>query len=259
MTAVLGAKNPRVVELRRLFGRRSSRSAEVVLESPRTVGEALDSGIAVTTVVIPEAGVDAPEVVSVLDRLDAGVEVLVVRDHVFDKLSPSVSPQPMLATLPRPVIELPPTASVTDVVLVLIGVADPGNTGTLIRSADAVGAKAVVVVGGADPWGSKAVRSSSGSVLRVPVVSAIDAREALGSLSSAGYRVVATDVESGEPHDGGVLAPPVAIVLGSESHGLDRSISPRVDAWANIHMPGRAESLNVAMAGTLLLYEATRA
>ncbi len=259
MTAVLGANNPRVVELRRLIGRRSSRSPEVVLEGPRTVREALDAGVVPATVVIPEADSTSAEVESICGRLGPDVELLVVRDHVFEKLAPSVAPQPMLALVPRPRVALPARADPDAVVLVLIDISDPGNVGTLIRAADAVAATAVVVAGGADPWGPKAVRASAGSVLRVPVVSAIEADTALETLSKAGFRVVATNVRQGEPHDGGVLAAPVAIVLGSEPHGLDDSIDALVDAWTTIRMPGRTESLNVAMAGTLLLYEASRA
>jgi len=258
MTEVLGPKHQRIIELRRLIGRRSSRSEEVLLEGPRTIGEAVDAGVVPVTVIIPESDADAPEVVALSARFDARVEVLTVRDHVFAKLAPSVTPQPMLALVPRPGIELPAEAKAGDVVLVLIDVSDPGNVGTLIRSADAVAATAVVVAGGADPWGSKAVRASAGSVLRVPVVSAIEPDIAIRMLSDRGFRVVGTSVDEGQPHDGGVLASPVAIVLGSESRGLDSSIESLVDAWATITMPGRTESLNVAMAGTLLLYEARR-
>ncbi len=256
---VLGPKNPRVVELRRLLGRRSSRSAEVVLEGPRTVGEAIDAGHVPTTVLVPESSIDEPAVIEVLERLVPTVEQLVVRDHVFDKLAPSVTPQPMLALLARPVGTVPSPAPDDGVALVLIEVGDPGNVGTLVRAADAVAADAVVVAGGADPWSPKAVRASAGSMLRVPVVSAIDPDDAFDMLRDRGYRIVGTDVHDGEPHDGGTLRGPVAIVLGSEPHGLDRTIESDVDAWVRIDMPGRTESLNVAMAGTLLLFEARRA
>ena len=250
---VLGAQNPRIAELRRLIGRRSSRSGEIVLEGPRTVREALDAGHVPTTVIVPERGDEHP----LLDELPGSVEIVVTRDQVFDRLAPSVSPQPMLALVSRPQGSLPEALGPDDLALVLADVGDPGNVGTLIRVADAVGAVAVVCVGGADPWGPKTVRSSAGSVLRVPVVQ-LDSVDAAGAaLRAAGARVIGTDVRDGEPHDGGVLAGPVAIVLGSEPHGLDRG-EVDVDAWVRIDMPGNTESLNVAMAGTLLAYEARR-
>ncbi len=255
---MLGSKNPRIVELRRLIGRRSSRSAEVVLEGPRTVGEAIDSGIMPMTVLIPDDRADEASVVAVVDRLDAAVELLVLRGNIFDRLAPSVTPQPMLAIVARPMAEIPATLGPDDVVLVLVDVSDPGNVGTLIRVADAIAATCLVTVGGADPWGQKAVRSSTGSVMRVPTVTGVPAHDALALLRSAGARIVATDVTKGVPHDSGVFAGPVAIVLGSEAHGLSRDLDSLVDTWVNIDMPGRAESLNVAMAGTLLAFEARR-
>ena len=256
---ILGSKNPRVVELRRLIGRRSSRSAEIVLEGPRTIGDAIDAGLVPTVLVVPEVGVDDPAVQAVLARGADDTEVLVVRDKAFAALAPAVTPQPMLAVAPRPRATLPERLGEGDIVLVLVEIGDPGNVGTLVRVADAIAATCVVVVGGADPWGPKSVRASAGSMVRVPVVAEVDAAAALGALSAAGARIVGTDVREGEPHDSGVLAAPVAIVLGSEPHGLDRSISPLVDAWTRIEMPGPTESLNVAMAGTLLAYEARSA
>lgn len=256
--AVLGARNPRLAELRRLIGRRSSRSAEVVLEGPRTVGEALDAGHVPLTVVVPHGAWSTAAVAAVVDRLPAGVEMLVVRDDAFDRLAPSTTPQPMLAVVPRPTGALPEALAGEDLVLVLVDVADPGNVGTLVRVAAAVAARAVVCVGGADPWGPKAVRASAGTVLRVPVVTAESLAPVVDRLRVAGARIIGTDVGDGQPHDGGVLRGPVAIVLGSEPHGLDRAVVD-ADAWVRIDMAGAVESLNVAMAGTLLAYEATRA
>ncbi len=256
---VLGPRNPRIAELRRLIGRRSSRSGQIVLEGPRTVGEANDAGFVPLTVVVPESSADDPGVRAVDEKLDPEVERLVVRDKVFTALAPSVTPQPMLAILDRPRGAVPGSFAVDDLALVLVEVSDPGNVGTLVRVADAVGAACVVVIGGADPWSPKAVRASAGSILRVPVVVMPDLADAVEPLRRAGARMIATDVREGEPHDGGALNGPVAIVLGSEPHGLDRSIDPLIDDWVRIEMQGNTESLNVAMAGTLLAYEARRA
>lgn len=247
-----------MAELRRLIAGLGPRSDKVVLEGPRTVGEALDAGLAPRTVVVPESQAAAGAVVGVGRRLSPGADVLVVADPVFERLAPSVSPQPMLAVADRPAAEFPAAVGADDLVLVLIGVADPGNAGTIVRAADAFGAAAVVTVGGADPWSPKAVRASAGSVLRVPVVTGFGPAEALSALRRAGARIVAADARSGRPHDSGPLAGGgIAVVLGSEPRGLDRAgIDGLVDDWVRIDMVGRAESLNVAMAATLLAYEA---
>lgn len=255
---IKGPNNRRVVELRRLIERVGANSAEIVLEGERTVAEALEAGLRLISVVVPERQTKDFSGSLLWARLDASVEILVVRDATFERLAPSVTPQPMLAVVARPRASIPDVFDVDDFALVLVGVADPGNVGTLIRVADATAAACVVVVGGADPWRPKAVRSSAGSVLRVPIVSGADALEMLRQLRAAGAKIVATDVREGVLHDRGVLDGPLAIVLGSESHGLDRSIESLVDDWVRIDMPGTAESLNVAMAGTLLAYEASR-
>jgi len=212
-------------------------------------------------VTVPESAADDTAVQEVVSRLGSGTEVLVLSERAFDSVAPAVSPQPMLALVGKPRARLPESVSEDDLVLVLVGVSDPGNVGTIIRTAEACGARCVVVAGGADPWSPKAVRASAGSVLRVPVVTASDTGDALEALRASGARVAAADPSEGEPYDSGVLARgsgPVALVLGSEAHGLDPSLLRHVDRWVRIPMAGRAESLNVAMAATLLAFEYRR-
>ena len=240
--------------------RRAPGDATAILEGPRTLSEALAAGIEPSVVVTAESTTSSPSVRDVLDQLNPGVEVMALTDRAFQSVAPAVSPQPMLALVDKPQVELPGSMARDDLVLVLVGVADPGNTGTIIRTAEACAACCVVVVGGADPWAPKAVRASAGSVLRVPVVLAADAGVALQALRAAGASVVAADASEGEAHDSGVLAgqSPVALVLGSESHGLDHPIYALADSRVRIPMAGRAESLNVAMAATLLAFEYRR-
>ena len=250
-----------MAELRRLIRRRRSGDRVVVLEGPRTVAEAAAAGIEPSTVAVPESALGTSEAQAVLDRLGPGAEVLVITDRAFEALAPAKSPQPMLAVVGRPVAAIPSLMTAHDLALVLVGVGDPGNTGTIIRSAAACAACCVVVVGGADPWAPKAVRASAGSVLRVPVVCTGDASAALRALSTAGAAIVAADVRADVSHDSGVLAAgsgPVAVLVGSESHGLDRSLDELVDHWVRIPMADRTESLNVAMSATLLAYEYRR-
>ena len=233
----------------------------MVLEGPRTVAEALAAGLELSQVAMPQAAWSDRAVHAVLKALGPDVEVLVVADEAFDSLAPARSPQPMLAVVRRPLAQMPESLVRDDLVLVLVGVADPGNMGTIIRTAGACAARCVVVVGGADPWAPKAVRASAGSVLRVPVVSAADAAEALVVLRSAGARVLVADAHQGVPHDAGALAAgadPVALVLGSESHGIDPALGELANVRVRIPMADGAESLNVAMAATLLAFEYRR-
>ena len=144
-------------------------------------------------------------------------------------------------------------------VLVLAGVSDPGNAGTLVRSAEAAGARAVVATtGSVDLFAPKTVRASAGSLFRVPVVVDVDAGSALGTLHGAGFRILGTDASAPLAYDETDLAVPVALVLGNEAHGLAPALVASLDATVAIPMEGRVESLNVAMAGTLVLFEAAR-
>ncbi len=184
-----------------------------------------------------------------------------IADDVFDSLAPASTPQPMLAVVERRWTKIPERLATGDLALVLVDVADPGNVGTIIRCAHACAARCVILVGGADPWAPKTVRSSSGSVLRVPVVRTSDAADTLRALRTAGAAIVATDARFGVAHDASLLAVaarPVALVLGSEARGLDRSLDRLVDQWVRIVMADGINSLNVAMAATLLAFEYRR-
>ena len=232
-----------------------------MLEGPRTLSEALAAGIEPSAVFVAESAAHAPAVRDALDGLGADADVLVLTDRAFESAAPAVSPQPVLAVASRPEVELPRSLAQDDLVLVLVGVSDPGNAGTIIRTAAACSACCVVVVGGADPWAPKTVRASAGSVLRVPVVQAADAPPVLKTLRAAGVAILAADPHNGASHDSGVLAAeqgPVALVLGSESHGLDPSLSELADRRVRIPLAGDTESLNVAMAATLLAFEYRR-
>ncbi len=233
----------------------------MVLEGRRTLSEALAAGIEPSVVVAAQSALDSAPVRDVLARLAPRVDVLVLTDRALRSVASSVSPQPLLALVDKPAAAVPGSMAPDDLVLVLAGVADPGNAGTIIRTAEACAACCVVVVGGADPWAPKAVRASAGSVLRVPVAPAADAGAALRTLRAAGAVIVAADASEGERHDSGVLAAgsgPVALVLGSESRGLEPVVRELADRRVRIPMAGSAESLNVAMAATLLAFEYRR-
>ena len=144
-------------------------------------------------------------------------------------------------------------------VLVLGGVADPGNAGTILRSAEAFGAKAVVVCApSVDLYNPKAVRSSAGALFRVPVVDGGLAADSLVALSNAGFRIFGSGSGKGKPFDQANLAGAAGVVLGNEAHGILDDALPHIKEWIHVPMVGRAESLNVAMAGTLIAFEAER-
>jgi TrmH family RNA methyltransferase len=251
-------RHPTINRLRRLSGRRSARSAEraFVIDGPTLLGDALDAGVPVDEVVA-EAG--CPE--DLLARAAAaGAMVRSVADGVLARVTDTVTPQPVAAIARFE--DVPPGTAASaagPLALVLVGVRDPGNAGTLLRSAEAAGAGAVLFCDGSvDPYGPKCVRSSAGSVFRVAVTRSGDAGEALGCLASAGLGTVATAARGARSYDEVDLADPVALVLGSEAHGLPEDVAARVERSVTIPMAGRTESLNVGMAGTILCFESLR-
>jgi TrmH family RNA methyltransferase len=167
--------------------------------------------------------------------------------NVIERVASTESPQPVLGVVAMRSATVPAGATF---VLVADRLADPGNAGTIIRSAEAAGADAVVLTpGSVDPYNSKVVRASAGSLFRIPVVEAT-----LDSLS--GFRRLGTSSHRGDVYTDPVYHGRVAVVVGNEAHGLDDDAA--IDQWITIPHAGPAESLNVAMAATVLLFEVAR-
>jgi TrmH family RNA methyltransferase len=150
-------------------------------------------------------------------------------------------------------------ADTADVVLVLVDLSDPGNAGTLVRTAEASGVGAVLVTGQTvDPYSPKCVRASAGSVFRIPTLVMTDAAACLARLRRTRHRTVGTAARRGTPVHEADLAPPLALVLGNEAHGLADEVAAHIDEWVHVPMAGRVESLNVAATGAVVLFEAAR-
>ena len=143
-------------------------------------------------------------------------------------------------------------------IVMLAGIQDPGNLGTIVRSAEAFGAAGVVCLPGTvNAWNQKAMRASAGSVFRMPVLH-VDEAEAFEHMQMAGVRVLTTAVERGQAAHLADLAGPVALVIGNEGKGVPVELARKADGAVTIPCPGPVESLNAAVAASVLLYEATR-
>lgn len=161
-----------------------------------------------------------------------------------------------VAEIPRLSIDAMQLSDPPHVVLVLDAVQDPGNFGTMLRSAEALGAVGVVALPGTvDPWNPKSVRAAAGSSFRIPVVQ-LDADEAFTELRRLGFKVLGAEVGGRDIAE--LRGDRVAIVLGNEGAGLSSEVRDAVDAVAAVPLRGPAESLNVAAAAAILLYELTR-
>jgi TrmH family RNA methyltransferase len=249
-----------VQRLRRLSGRRAARSDEgaFVIEGSVLVAEALAAGLELQEVLVaPDAAAD---VVDLATR--RGVPVHTVAADVLARSLDTTTPQGIAAIAVRPEVDVDvalAAAAGGPLSLVLVDVGDPGNAGTLLRAAEAAGAAAVLFCGGSvDPCNPKCVRASAGALFHLPVSGGGDALAVLEGLGRAGVTRVATVVRGGTPYDAADLTGPLALVLGSEAHGLPAALDQAVDERLTIPMAGRSESLNVAMAGSVLCFESLR-
>jgi TrmH family RNA methyltransferase len=253
----LGARHADVQRLRALARDRNARRTEhaFLLEGPRLLDAALDRDAPLEAVYLGYGA--RPAFSTLVHRVTAtGVPVQDLREGVLEKVGTTRTPQPVLAVASMPTDpHLPPTGDV----LVAVDVADPGNLGTIIRSAEAAGAAAVVVTAGCvDPHNPKVVRSSAGAVLGIPIVEHDDAAAALDALHDQGRRTVGTATTGGRAYDTLDVTTPIALVVGNEAHGLAPDVRARLDDVVTIPMHATAESLNVAMAATVVLFDLDR-
>ena len=200
---------------------------------------------------------------SAVDRfaeLLSGTEVHPVTDRAAKALSDTVTPVGLVAVCRMPEVSLAGVLSEPRLVAVAVNTADPGNAGTLIRLADAMGADALILAGdGVDPYNAKCLRASAGSIFSVPVLDAPDTLALVDELVHAGLVVMATTLDGERSLDGLKLDVPTAWLFGSEAHGLPAAVAAAADVRVKIPMAGGAESLNVAAAAAICLYQSAAA
>ena len=264
----LTSVRPRLAGLRRLARSAATRRAEgVFLVEGATLGaEAAAAGLR-----IREVYLEAPRADEGSRRLGhelaaAGAVLIELEAGMLAKVGASVTPQPLLAVVERPAAAAPGNVPGQDLpgdlasfVLVAVSVADPGNAGALLRCAEAAGAGVVIFAGdAADPYGPKAVRASAGSVFRLPPALSEDPVATLEELRARGLRTLGAAAGRGLPYDRADLSAPLALVVGSESHGLPASLAGCIDEWVHVPLAGVAESLNVGAAAAVLCFEVQR-
>jgi RNA methyltransferase, TrmH family len=234
-----------------------------VVEGAKVLGEAMAAGVAVESVFVDRSLManGAATVQHLLDQAYAsGSRVYELEPGVLARVADTVTPQPVLAVVPQIDVPLARLGEIgVDLVVVCVEVRDPGNAGTVLRSAEAAGAGGVVCCDGSvDLFNPKTVRASAGALFHVPVVSGGDALAVLDQLGRWGLRRLGTASHGGLDYDVADLSGPVALVVGNEAHGLPADLQAVMDGVVTIPMAGRAESLNVGMAAAVLCFEAAR-
>jgi RNA methyltransferase, TrmH family len=248
------------VKLHRHVSRR--RAGRFLAEGPNLVAAASARGL-VREVFVTEPA--AQRHASLLASLVAGHEfpVHLVSERAAKALSDTVTPAGLVAVCDIPATRLEDVlAGSPRLIAVAVEISEPGNAGTVIRIADAMGAAAVILAGhSVDPYNGKCLRASAGSIFSIPVMIAPDVHAGLTGLRGAGLQVLASTVDGEKALDEAerLLAKPTAWLFGPESHGLSAEIAGQADHRVRIPMSGGAESLNVAAAAAICLYLSARA
>jgi RNA methyltransferase, TrmH family len=263
---VEGRHNPLVKQLRQAFSSgKLTDTKDCAIEGSRVVEEAIHSGLRFSAIFFREASVGIAE--HFLPQIGTHVETLLLPDKLFDSVVSSESPQGVAAIV-RPKeftfgdlmerLQLGPVVALT-------GLQDPGNLGTILRSAEAFGSAGVVLgEGSVSPYNSKAVRASAGSLFRLPIVHGyrsrqrvgIEVEEICGMLRSKGVRLIATSSHKGMPLRHANLTGACAIFFGNEGAGLSRDLMAKIDEVVSIPHVTQVESLNAGVAASIVLYEA---
>jgi RNA methyltransferase, TrmH family len=240
------------------------------VEGPKLIEEALRSGLEAEALLVSEGGErQAGRILRAAAGSDAGIprsRVLRTTDKLFEGVAGTDTPQGVAALFRQRAWEFSDVLrgpgemrSSSPLVVVLAAVQDPGNVGTIVRSAEAFGATgAVAARGTADPWSPKALRSSAGSALRLPILRGMAIPVLLAQLKIAGIRIYTTSSARADGAGQADLREAAAIFVGNESSGVPAEVDRAADAIISIPMADVVESLNAGVAASLVLYEAAR-
>ena len=256
---VAGRHNQRLKELRLAFRRAElTVQGECAIEGVKLIEEALRSGQHLDSVFFSESA--RPLAEKLLTQINARTEALVLPKALFKSIVPSDAPQGVAALLKLPAFS---SAQLLDrssggPIVVASGLQDPGNLGTILRSAEAFGAAGVFLTEGTvSPYNSKVLRGSAGSVFRLPFLQ-ISSLELIPLLRARGVRLLATSSHQGTPLHQVSWTLPLAIFIGNEGAGLSRELTRQMDETLVIPQSAQVESLNAGVAASIVLYEAAR-
>ncbi|WP_209974642.1 TrmH family RNA methyltransferase [Paenibacillus eucommiae] len=254
---IVSPQNARVKVWAQLLDRRGrDKQRKFLIEGIHLVEEAVKAQAEVLTIIY---SLDKGKPAELYERTVGYIEWVGVSQAVLEKCSDTQSPQGIIAIVQMNISPADQILEMAhDLVVVVDGVQDPGNLGTIIRSADAVGASGVLLGHGTvDVYNPKTIRSTMGSLFHLPIISA-DLLDVLPAARAAGIQLVTTSLQATHSCYETDLSKPTWFILGNEAKGVSAEVAAEADMKVIIPMQGQAESLNVAMAATVLLFEASR-
>lgn len=255
---VASRQNARVKELRRGFTEATpNEKGEVAIEGMHLVEEAIRAGLRLGTVFFSKSAQERAH--KLIPQISSHAEVLLLPDDIFASAVPSETPQGVAAQVKVKTFAIEEAFLPAPALLVIsAGLQDPGNLGTIARSAEAFGATGMLLAERTvSPWNWKAARASAGSMFRLPTVK-VELAKALQDVKTRGVRVLATSSHKGTTISRVDLRGAVALVVGNEGAGLPKEVLAQADEIVAIPHSSRVESLNAGIAASVILYEAAR-
>jgi TrmH family RNA methyltransferase len=253
ITMITSLTNPRIKAAKALQQRRQrEREGLILVEGLRLVGDALAAGLAPQTLFYTADATKAERGAALIDA--AGRQAEEVSEAVLASIAETVTPQGIVAVFPLPVLPWPATPTL---LLVCDELRDPGNLGTLARAAAGAGADGILLPKGTvDPWNGKALRASMGALFRLPVRAGLAWAEVEVALT--GLQVRLAEASGSISYDQADWTQPSALIIGGEAAGASQAAAARADQRIAIPLAHEVESLNAAMAGSIILFEARR-
>jgi TrmH family RNA methyltransferase len=255
------AQNPKVRYFASLKEKKNRRtSGKFIIEGIHLVREALNADL-IDKAIYSESIHKTLEGKNLLGKLiSSGLPVEEASEKVIRDLSDVETPQGIIASVKPKNSDLGSLFDRPDPMIVAAcGIQDPGNLGTIIRTADAVGCSGIILTAGTvDPYNEKVIRASSGSIFHLNIVKIDDIIDMVSALKRRAVRIISTFVGAEKEYFSADLTGPIALIIGSESKGLTAEVERVSDEAVSIPMLGQAESLNAAVSGAVILYEALR-
>jgi TrmH family RNA methyltransferase len=257
MRHITSAQNASVKKLRALLQAPEKTAVDVAFEGDHLLAESIRAGLKLETIFLSESRANG-ENLTAYDDLSPQLDIIALPDSLLRSVVSTDAPQGVAAIAARPAFHFAQVLSVPNPLLVIAAsIQDPGNLGTLIRSAEAFGAAGVLALPGTvGAWNQKALRASAGSTFRLPVIDITP--EQIELLQQQGIRIYAAVPDKAFPADQIALQRPSAIMIGNEGAGLSPELIEIADGLITIPCTGPVESLNAAVAGSILLYEASQ-
>jgi len=250
MDRITSTKNPTVRAMRDLKDKRNrEETGRILVEGEVMIREALSCGLKIYDLLADERHEEFAA-----DMEQTGAKACIVPRSILEAVCETKTPQGVCASFstPKPLS----LDRMPDVIVALDGVQDPGNVGTIWRTADAAGFQGILLgEGSADPLSPKVLRAAMGSGFRIPFGHAAPLSDALRALSERGYTIIASDLGGGDFYSRPAVGPKLVLVIGNEARGISQSVRECADLRLKLPMRGGAESLNAAIAAAIMMYD----